>query len=34
MIEKKGFREHYHPLTSKGLSAHDFTWAGLLLAME
>lgn len=33
LIEKSGFREHFNPLTGKGLGAKDFTWAGLILDM-
>lgn len=34
LIEKNGFREHFNPLTGKGLGAKDFTWGTLVLDME
>lgn len=34
LIEKSGFREHYHPDTGQGLGAVDFTWGGLVLDMN
>jgi len=33
LLEKSGFREHYHPDTGEGLGAKDFTWGGLVLDM-
>lgn len=34
LIEASGFREHYHGETGEGYGAHDFTWAGLYVAMD
>ena len=34
LIKQSGFREHYHPITGKGLGAPNFTWGGLVLDME
>jgi len=34
LIEKSGFREHYHPVTGEGLGAEDFTWGGLVVDMN
>lgn len=34
LLENSGFREHYDPLTGKGLGAKNFTWGGLVLDMD
>lgn len=33
LINKSGFREHYHPETGEGQGAEDFTWGGLVVDM-
>lgn len=33
LLEKSGFREHYHPNTGEGMGAYNFTWGGLVLDM-
>jgi glycogen debranching enzyme len=34
LIERSGFREHYHPETGEGMGAKDFTWGGLIVDMK
>lgn len=34
LLEKSGFREHYHPITGRGYGAEQFTWGGLVLDMQ
>lgn len=34
LLEKSGFREHYHPETGEGMGAYNFTWGGLVLDMD
>lgn len=34
LITKYGFREHFNPLTGKGLGAKNFTWGTLVVDME
>ncbi|HCM43763.1 MAG: Trehalase-like protein [Candidatus Kaiserbacteria bacterium GW2011_GWC2_49_12] len=33
LLEKSGFREHFHPYTGGGYGAINFTWGGLVLDM-
>jgi len=34
LLEKSGFREHFHPNTGEGLGAENFTWGGLVIDMN
>ncbi len=34
LIKKNGFKEQFHPTTGNGLGAENFTWIGLILAMD
>lgn len=33
LLERSGFREHYHPDTGEGYGAKDFSWSALVLDM-
>jgi glycogen debranching enzyme len=33
LVERSGFREHYHPDTGEGYGAKDFSWSALVLDM-